>query len=312
MRNRRTYIVPVGGLGNQLFQYVAGLSLSGHGELVLDLSFGNMRVGREGLSPLERLKLNTSVTVLKVAGRFEINKRIYLYLLRVSTNPTKLESSIVWRGILTLLASAYFSIIFRDFIKVVLSSGLGYSEPTRSKMNCLYVGYFQSYKYLEKVSRDFHLEPLKESKALKSLISSSIGVSVLMIHIRLGDYLLEKKFGNLQSSYYSRAFEFHSLAMSYDEVWVFSEDTAGAQELLPRQLTSKSRYFQDIDGDEIYSLLAMARADGFIIANSSFSWWAASLSESASKLVTVPNPWFRELNSPKEMCPTSWHKIEAY
>jgi hypothetical protein len=312
MRNRRTYIVITGGLGNQLFQYIAGLAFCEEGELRLDLTLGNLRTGNKGSSPLERIHLKENVNILQASGSTNWNGRIYLYLLRVSTNPSKFESSRIWRHIIGLCSSIYFSAYFKDVLKVVISEGIGYFEPSRSKMNCLYVGYFQSYKYLEKYGNDFEVVPKKLSETLIKLFADSSGTRVLMVHIRLGDYLLEKSFGNLSPDYYRKALDYHFSTSNFDELWIFSEDVEAAQSYIPREFISKSKFIQDIDNDEIYSLLAMSRADGFVIANSTFSWWGATLNDKLSTKVTFPDPWFTELSPPKDLCSSSWRRIEAF
>jgi hypothetical protein len=179
-------------------------------------------------------------------------------------------------------------------------------------MNCLYVGYFQSYKYLEKYGNDFEVVPKKLSESLIKLFTDSAGMRVLMVHIRLGDYLLEKSFGNLSPDYYRKALDYHFSTSNFDELWIFSEDVDSAQSYIPKEFISKSKFIQDIDNDEIYSLLAMSRADGFVIANSTFSWWGATLNDKLSTEVTFPDPWFTELSPPKDLCSSSWHRIDAY
>jgi hypothetical protein len=56
-------------------------------------------------------------------------------------------------------------------------------------------------------------------------------------------------------------------------------------------------------------LLAMAHGAGFVIANSSFSWWAATLSGSRS--VVAPYPWFKGIPEPSEMVNPNWTREDS-
>jgi hypothetical protein len=45
----------------------------------------------------------------------------------------------------------------------------------------------------------------------------------------------------------------------------------------------------------------------FVIANSSFSWWAAWLSDASNKLVMRPRRWFQDHRYHNaDVCPPDW------
>jgi hypothetical protein len=55
-------------------------------------------------------------------------------------------------------------------------------------------------------------------------------------------------------------------------------------------------------------LKLMSQAEGFIIANSSFSWWAATLGSEQNQKVVAPKIWFKG-NSPVDIHDPAWELI---
>ena len=50
---------------------------------------------------------------------------------------------------------------------------------------------------------------------------------------------------------------------------------------------------------------------GYVIANSTFSWWAAYLSLNPGVEVVVPSPWFMGMEDPGELIPPNWKQLDA-
>jgi hypothetical protein len=53
----------------------------------------------------------------------------------------------------------------------------------------------------------------------------------------------------------------------------------------------------------------MSRGQAIIIANSSFSYWAAMIN-GEKKIVITPNKWFAGLEDPQELYPHDWIRIK--
>jgi len=60
----------------------------------------------------------------------------------------------------------------------------------------------------------------------------------------------------------------------------------------------------------------MSRADHNVIANSSFSWWAAWLNPNPDKIVVAPTLWFDPTYlSPEQsldLVPEAWDRIDGW
>jgi hypothetical protein len=55
----------------------------------------------------------------------------------------------------------------------------------------------------------------------------------------------------------------------------------------------------------------MRNMKGYVIGNSTFSWWAARLKYDHSAVVVAPVPWFKSMNDPEGLIPGDWITIEA-
>lgn len=115
------------------------------------------------------------------------------------------------------------------------------------------------------------------------------------IHVRRGDYVGHPLYVDLSlTDYYHKAIKEFPNA----KFMVYSDDIAWCKE-----------YFEDYDfeyneDDELTAFNKMAGSKGIIMANSSYSWWAAYLSD---KKVVAPSQWFSNGTSIKLL--DIWQKI---
>lgn len=129
----------------------------------------------------------------------------------------------------------------------------------------------------------------------------------VIIHVRRGDYSKTPDLGMLSSDYYRKAIgeAKERLATSKPIFWVFSDNPDFAQGLSTKlgiegQVISKGANLRPAE-----ELVLMTLGSAHVIANSSFSWWGASMS-STSKFVIHPDKWFRGMEDPSDLVPLTW------
>ena len=137
------------------------------------------------------------------------------------------------------------------------------------------------------------------------------GMSV-SIHVRRGDYLLGKN----RNIYSQPGLNFYIDSINYLQnthsnliFFVFTDDPAWVvSNLLPR--FNNIRIVDHNKGIEsAWDMYLMSKADHHVIANSSFSWWGAWLSNSLNKIVIAPKYWYSNSTSRTFLTPPTWKRI---
>lgn len=166
-------------------------------------------------------------------------------------------------------------------------------------------GYFQSYKYFE------DCEDLVKHYFTFGFETNYNSKEFVAVHVRRGDYLLLRDIHpNLTKEYYQKAMDLFPddrfLIFSDDVPWVMDCDWFDHNRCVFKV------FEQDAENlPAPYDLLHMAymtKCKSFIIANSSYSWWAAYLSDSPNKVVVAPKTWV--LNEDRDdRLPPDWIRI---
>ncbi len=163
------------------------------------------------------------------------------------------------------------------------------------------VGFFQSGRYFADVSgeiRDLFDLPTEITTRLHAKHDPLLSLTDLgvVVHIRRGDYLIadnKAKHGILDERYYQRAIAAAQAAIPNCQFLVFSDDLPWCR----AQSWLEGATFVDEPSD-VSALWLMSRFRNFIIANSTFSWWAAWLA-GADCRVWAPDRWFGTID-PRE------------
>ena len=151
------------------------------------------------------------------------------------------------------------------------------------------IGYFQTEKYFKEFEKEirkefnFHDEILKESQRIKNNLETD--KPTVSIHIRRGDYTKLQDFHPLCSiDYY-----LDSLSKIGNDHYpvVFSDDIDWCKD----NLNLDEAYYSS-ESSQYVDMCLMSICDSNIIANSSFSWWAAWLNSNKNKKIIAPSQWF--------------------
>jgi hypothetical protein len=217
--------------------------------------------------------------------------------------------------LLKLIGTVFTSLFFREFRVLQASTELGDSDIKSTFQNSYLVGLFQSARWVqspevEKIMKS--LRVIEPSAELLSLKKASQKEMPLVVHVRLGDYLAEVDFGIPSTKYYKEAITLALASGKYKSIWLFSNDLQSAREHIPKDLAIPVRLVGDIGKSSAESLEAMRFGAGYVIANSTFSWWGAFLSYSEFATVYYPDTWFKSTHAPRNLIPKHWVSIRAW
>lgn len=288
-----------GGLGNQMFQYAIGrrMALLHKIDLKLDLTELTDRTP----------KANFTFRDYEL-GVFQINPLI----------AEEREVSIFNRNDI-------FSKIKRLFCptKLIQEKNLNFNPTILNSGDQVYLnGYWQSERYFDNIRTvllsDFKLRQSflekytanERIKIIKKQIETPPSVSV---HFRRGDYITDSitnsVHGTCNIDYYRKAINLIREKVASVHLFLFSDDP---------EWVLKNHLFDDFPAtsvatsDKHLDMYLMSLCQHNIIANSSFSWWAAWLNQNPEKLVIAPQRWFanNELNQQtQDLIPQNWIRL---
>lgn len=287
-----------GGLGNQMFQYAAGRSVAlatgrrllldgsaiARGPTLRQYELGSLAVGGEhaGLFP-------------RLTARAQVGARLPAVVRRLAhaVGPQR------WH-------------LLRD-------AGLALDDRLYSLPGDLVLeGPWQSAAYADRdpavsaaLRQDFALRaPLTGRTA--AVAAEIAGCEAVCVHVRRGDYFSNPAVtaihGVLPLDYYAAAAARIVAAVGSPAFFVFSEDIPWAKAHL--RLPGPTRFIEASAGEPpAIDQRLMASCRHFVIANSTFSWWAAWLGAASGKIVIAPRQWFAAAPAPAGLIPAGWQQL---
>lgn len=285
-----------GGLGNQMFQYAFGKALERklNCEVFFDITTHYENEKHDVARRSFCLDIFPNIN-LKIADKSQIAETI--------GKKTKIPGFV--RNLLHL----------RKFKNKIDEHGFCHfhDEWLKDLGTVYYEGYFQNEKYFydiaEKIKYDFKFPDFKDDYNKKTYEKIINTPNAVFIHVRRSDYKPEDQ---LDINYYKKAVKYIADRIENPKFFVFGAECSeyieqefnigyefeflGKNNLLP------TNHFED--------MRLMTAFQHCIIANSSYSWWGAWLSnfERNKRIIVTPNKWFEKSS---EIICDDWVKIQA-
>jgi hypothetical protein len=276
-----------GGLGNQMFQYAFGLSLSKerNEKFFIDIS---------GYSAQSKNDAQRNYQL----GDFPIQAEI------LPNDKAKIFNSLPFRW-------------YRKITnKINPLDAYTFNSKLLQSKSTYYEGYWINEKYFIK-----YRQAIIESFALKNFSDKAIQISKLIhetqktstsLHVRRGDFVSNPNaaFNGLVSlEHYHKAINLIAQSTHTQKltVFVFSDDIEWAKNNIHSDDEHTFHFVSSPEIKDHEELILMSQCSNNIIANSTFSWWAAWLNQSESKIVIAPKQWLKDRTaSDLEITPENW------
>ncbi len=270
----------LGGLGNQMFQYA----------FARELAYVNQATVYLDCSQFADYRLHGGFQ-LESVFRAPYDKAPAAEARRLSTAPL---------GLASRLRRKYFT--KRTHI---IDTWFNFNPAVlRPRGDVYYDGYWQSEKYfidvVDEIRGVFDCAPLLSERGGSYLANADRPLCA--IHVRRGDFLQSANMNVCGLAYYRRAIAHLAENAICRHFAVFSDDIPWCRANLVHTNTVSGINIDFIDWDQTAGedLALMAACDHQIIANSSFSWWAAYLNPNPIKTVVAPEVWNRRQLASKD------------
>lgn len=175
------------------------------------------------------------------------------------------------------------------------------------------LGLFQSWRYFASLDAEIRgrmaelTNPSSWFRGASALLGPGTGSIVL--NVRRGDYLMpthERVIGLTTREYYAEALALLRSCGLDGTVYVASDSLDDAMREL-RGVGDLTPIDVPAGTDPFEILVLLSRADAFVAANSSFSWWAGYLGTRPGRPVIAPRPWFTDTGvDDRDLLPGSW------
>jgi len=296
-----------GGLGNQMFQYAAGLALAEQRRTVLKLDVSWYRD-----DPSYESHNRYALSCFNITEQFASQEEIERVRGVALTRPERWSAAVARVARFRRYGSRHAGPFNWHRPPTFAHYPEFSAQPDPTYLN----GMFQSEKFFAKTADLLRLHfcfRYPAPAAVSALAERIRSGPSAAIHFRRGDFqrnpAFAREFGVLDLAYYHRATRLLRERSPEAKLYIFSDDIeAVAREFIPDGPHEYVRCVQSWHAHDKIRLMALC--DHIAIANSTFSWWGAWLNPSPTKLVVAPDPWFNQSpHNASDIVPTAWARL---
>ena len=271
----------LGGLGNQMFQFAAGYALAKRHNLPLKIDITALKkYPRHSGFQLDDIFSGA----FELANKVDLTRSLGLFHTKRARQGISISNEETLKALPRVLQHPTHN-FWTDFFDY-------------GKKNIYLSGYWQSSKYFQGFENDlraifeFKNNLKNENKELAEEMQSEQSVS---IHLRRGDYVSNPKayafHGVCSQAYYQASIGLIRQRCPNAKFYVFSDDAEFAKAEFQDEPDFKF-INNNRDKNSYIDMHLMSLCKHHIIANSTFSWWGAWLSQHDLKTVIAPKKWF--------------------
>ena len=281
------------GLGNQLFQYATGRAVA------------------------ERL----GASLLLDATHFA-----YITLRDLDIRKLRIRARWLPDGVAKLLTKGCGANFFKTWMKTLAGMGIHHFADASTGYDprildagrfCRLDGFWQSEQYFAHL-RPALIDELEPREGLPGPVAAFAeriaSEESIALHVRRGDLVTDRRYaetvGALTADYYHRALESLKSRLPNARVYLFSDDLEWCDKHIPHVFPTEIVSGR-VTRSAVEDLTVMKRCRHFVIANSTFSWWAAWLGNDPAKQVIAPARFFRVPRTwERDLLPTTWETFQ--
>lgn len=300
-----------GGLGNQLFQWAAAHALAldwGQARPVLDFRLYDRTPWRQAFLAARGAAWRLLATRESHFRYRMLDRRGDLACLGIeaaplpAARPTVDELRLAWRDRESAVVAG------RRVVR-----GTGPIDRTRPEP-VLLADWLQSERHFAHRAADIRrcLDTPYDSPAFSRWREELAAPGAVAVHVRRGDLLKRRNrvFAIQSPHYYEQAVKLVAARTGAGKVYVFTDDPAWARSdvRLPGHVTLVSG---PGGGSAIDDFRLMQLATHVVMANSTFSWWAAWLAERPGSCIVAPAAWAADGGRQPDILPPRWTVLDV-
>ena len=290
-----------GGLGNQMFQYALGYTLSKNKKVPLYFDLRLMEEEKIKPSPrnvsrdfdLDIFGIKKDIVSKKDLIRtiqFPNNYRLRKYISIILDN---LNLFVFYEK-----KRLFNERIFNNNFKNIYLDGLWQSEK-----------YFRDFR--DEILKIYNFEIIKEKEKNINFLKRIDFSKSVCLNVRRTDFINNPEHNVVNINYYKNAVRnFRNILGDDFKIYVFSDDLEWCKKNL--KFNNIEFVEHEYAGYKFYDYLyLMSSFKNFIIPNSSFGWWACWLSKYKDKVIMTPERWSGLIDECLiDIVPPSWIRVK--